>query len=134
MNTNIFEVATKQKLRFSTKKGQVGVEDLWDLSLEDLDTIAGEVDGQLKATTGRKSFINKKSVTDKKTSVKLEVVVSIINTKLEEEERRQLSAERKVKRDQLLELISSKENDALGRKSISALRAEYEKLEEVESI
>lgn len=131
MNTNIFEAATKQKVRFTTNRGQVGVEDLWDLSLEELDAIAKGINKNLKESS-EESFIHKQSTTDKKLSLRLEVVVSIINTKLEEEEKRRLSAERKAKRNQLLELIEAKENDALSRKSITALRAEYEKLEEVE--
>lgn len=129
MNTNIFEAATKQKLRFTTKKGHVGVEDLWDLSLEDLDAAAGEIDDQVKKTSGR-SFIRKQNTVDKKLSLRLEVLISIINTKQEEEEKRVLAAERKAKRNQLLELISMKENNALSRKSITSLRAELEKLEE----
>lgn len=36
--TNIFEKATKEKYRFPFK-GQVSVEDLWDLKLQDLDSI-----------------------------------------------------------------------------------------------
>lgn len=131
MNANIFELATKQKLRFGTNRGQVGVEDLWDLSLEELDKIAGGLDEELKKTSG-KSFIRKQNTVDKKVSLKLDVVVSVINTKLEEDEKRKLIADRKAKRNQLLELIAAKENDVLSRKSITALRAEYEKLEEEE--
>lgn len=131
MNANIFELATKQKLRFSTNRGQVGTEDLWDLSLEDLDSIAKTVNKQLKESS-EESFIHKQNMGDKKLTLRLSVVVSIIDTKLEEEEKRKTAAEKKVKRNQLLELILAKENDALGRKSIAALRAEYEKLEEEE--
>ena len=38
--TNLFEKASKMKLRFSTTKGVLSTEDLWDLSLESLDRIA----------------------------------------------------------------------------------------------
>jgi len=34
-----FEVATRRKYRFKTSVGQVGVEDLWDLTLEKLDSV-----------------------------------------------------------------------------------------------
>ena len=37
---NIFEKASKQKLRFVTSKGMISSEDLWDMSLQSLDIIA----------------------------------------------------------------------------------------------
>jgi hypothetical protein len=132
MNVNIFEAATRQKLRFTTNRGQISVEDLWDLSLEELDNVAKSANKQVKESS-EESFIQKQSTADKKLSLRLDVVVSIINTKLEEQEKRKAAADRKVKRDQIMELISQKETTALGNKSLAALRAELDKLEEVEA-
>jgi hypothetical protein len=134
MNTNIFEAATRQKLRFSSNRGgQVGVEDLWDLSLEELDTIAKAINKQVKESS-EESFIYKQSTSDKKLKLRLDVVVSVINTKLEEDEKRKAASERKAKRNQILELMSQKENEALGKKSLAALKADLQKLEELEEI
>ena len=36
---NLFEMATRNKLRFSSTKGELSVEDLWDLSEKDLDVV-----------------------------------------------------------------------------------------------
>jgi len=131
MNKNIFELATRQKLRYPSTKGNVTTEDLWDLSLEALDTIARALNKQVKESS-EESFIKKQGTADRKLSLQLEVVVSIIETKLEEQEKRKAAAERKVKRDRLIELIAKKEEDLLGRKSATALRAELDKLDEEE--
>lgn len=129
MNTNIFELATKQKLRFSTTRGNVGVEDLWDLTLEQLDDTARLINKKVKETS-EESFINKRSTGDKAMQLRLDVVVSIINTKLEEESRRKNAAERKVKREAILKLMADKQDDALKRKSLASLQAELDKLED----
>ena len=36
---NLFEMATRSKLRFPSTKGELSVEDLWDLSDKDLDVV-----------------------------------------------------------------------------------------------
>ena len=36
---NLFEMATRNKMRFSSTKGELSVEDLWDLSDKDLDVV-----------------------------------------------------------------------------------------------
>jgi len=131
MNINIFELATRQKLRFPSTRGQVGTEDLWDLSLEDLDTVAKGLSKQVKESS-EESFIKKPSTGNKKVQLQLDVVVSIINTKLAEAEKAKTAAERKAKRNQLMELISKKQDDALSRKSITSLQAELDKLDDDE--
>lgn len=128
MNSNIFEAATRAKLRFATHRGNIGTEDLWDLTLEDLDTVAKSLNKQVKESS-EESFIKKQSSGNRTLVLKFELVVYVINIKLTEAEKRKTMAERRAKQNQLLELISQKENDALSRKSIANLRAELEKLE-----
>lgn len=125
---NIFELATRQKARYRTGRGLVSTEDLWDLSLGDLDTIAKSLNKELKESS-EESFVKKQTTADKKLTLLFDVVKAIIVVKLDEEEKRKSAAERRVKRNQLLELISQKENDALTKKSIGSLRAELDKLD-----
>lgn len=131
MTLNIFEQASRQKFRFATTRGNISTEDLWDLSLEDLDTIAKNLNKLVKAST-EESFIKKTNAGNKKATIQLEVVVSIINTKLEEQESRKLATERKAKRAQIIEIMSKKQDNALSRKSIAALQAELDKLDDGE--
>ena len=51
---NLFEIATRKKLRFPSLKGELSAEQLWDLPLSsrvglDLDNIAKAVNKDLKA-------------------------------------------------------------------------------------
>lgn len=128
MNNNIFEAATKQKLRFVTSQGNLTTEDLWDLSLDNLDLVAKSVNKKVKETA-EESFVKRSSTADRRLTLMLEIIVSIINTKLAEEAKRKNAAERKIKRDQILQLMSEKENSALKNKSLKSLEAELEKLE-----
>ena len=131
MNVNVFEQASRQKFRFSTTRGNITTEDLWDLSLDDLDTVAKGINKLVKASE-EESFVKKTSTGNKKAVTQLEVVKSIIATKLEEQENRKLATERKAKREKLLELIAQKEDTAMSKKSIASLKAELDKLDDGE--
>lgn len=128
--TNIFEQASRKKLRFATNRGAISTEDLWDLSLEELDSIAKTLDKTVN--DAGKSFIKKKDTVNRTASLQLEVVVSVINTKMEEADRRAAAAERKIKRDKIINLIADKEAAKLQNKSLPALQAELSKLDEEE--
>lgn len=131
---NIFELATRKKLRFATDKiGNLTIEDLWALKLEELDVAARMVNKSIRDTSGDESFIGKQSTGDRLLKLKLEILKSIIATKMAEEEKKTSAAARKAKREQILELIANKENDKLAGKSLTALRAELDKLEDEET-
>lgn len=62
MSENIFEVATRNKIRFTTSKGTLSVEDLWDLPLTStksvsLDSLAVDLQKQINATSEVTSFV-----------------------------------------------------------------------------
>ena len=78
---SIFEKASKAKLRFSTSRGQLSTEDLWDLSLESLDQIAVAIDKALE-TAGKKSFIGKRDTTNTTLELQLEILKHIIDNQI----------------------------------------------------
>ena len=126
---SIFEKASKSKLRFATGRGQLATEDLWDLSLESLDTIAKAVNKQLKVET-EESFIGKKTKTNDILELKLEILKHIITVKLAEKQAKAQRAERNAKLAQLRELAASKQNEALAGSSLEEINnmiAELEK-------
>ena len=53
-----FKQASKEKLRIQTNKGLLSVEQLWDLSLSDLDILAVSLENEYKES-GKKSFDSK---------------------------------------------------------------------------
>ena len=80
-----FKLASQQKLRFQTNKGLLSVEQLWDLSLEDLDALAVSLETEHKES-GKKSFLVKTSAKDKTAKLRFDVVLDVLNTKVEAEQ------------------------------------------------
>ena len=120
-----FEKAARLKLRFNTIKGDITVEDLWDLPLTskngfDLDTIAMELSKKVKES-GEESFVLKKS--DKNTVLELmfDIIQYIIKIRLEEAAARGLAAINKERKEHILALIADKQDDELKGKSIEDL-------------
>lgn len=117
-----FKLASKQKLRFQTNKGLLSVEQLWDLSLQDLDVLAVAMEAEHKES-GKKSFLIKTSVKDKTAKLKFDVVLEILNTKIEEMQAAQEAAEIKEHNKKIISLISEKQDESLKGKSIKQLEA-----------
>lgn len=124
---DMFELGTRKKLRFTTTKGQISIEDLWDLPITtkavatSLDSLAVALDKQL-SETGRTSFINpqKKDVV---TQLKFDIVRQILVTKVAEKEHAADLKANKQKKERLLEILASKQDDKLKGMSESQIQA-----------
>lgn len=127
----MFKEASKQKLRFETNKGYLSVEDLWDLSLESLNSLAISINKRLKEES-EESFISKKTSTNVLLELKLNIMKDIISTKLEQKEAAKARKEKQEKLTQLKELAASKENEALSGKSLDEINAMIASLESEE--
>jgi len=75
---NIFETACRLKLRFATRKGNLTVEDLLDLSLQSLDRVGKTVQEDIK---DQQHSLLESTPTDDTNDIKLKVVKSIIAEK-----------------------------------------------------
>jgi hypothetical protein len=124
---NLFERASKYKLRFKMTNGQLSVEDLWDLSLEYLDKLAKALNKQKKESE-EESFIKKPSKASTLLNLQFDIVKHVIEVKLVEEEEAKTRAQKAAKKAQLLELIGRKELQSLESKSIEELTKELETL------
>lgn len=78
-----FKEAVKSKLRISTTVGLLSVEQLWDLPLVQLDKIAVDLEEQYKES-GKKSFLVSKSKKDKDIKLAFDIVLEILEDKVEE--------------------------------------------------
>ena len=126
--SDIFEKATREFLRFDTKAGSLATEDLWSCSLTFLDSLAVG----LKRTLDQEqvSFLGneKKDKNLQLIQLRFDIVLHIINTKLQEEQEMASAAEKKAKRDKRLELLADKEYFELAEKSKEELLKEIEEL------
>lgn len=116
---NVFEYATRRKVRFPFK-GQISIEDLWDLSLENLDSIYKTLKSQVKAEQGE-SLLRKASPNDELLEAQIEVVTHIVNVKLAEREARQKDRERRERNARIKEIIAQKQDADLQSKSVEEL-------------
>ena len=115
----MFKQASKMKLRFATSKGNLSVEDLWDLSLPVLDKLAVSYDEEL-AKSPRKSFISNDSPKNDELELKFNIVKDIITDKLKEkaDQAKQKAAEKA----KLLDLLDKKQSEKLENLSEEELR------------
>ena len=116
----MYKKASRLKLRFETKKGILNVEQLWTLSLSDLDELAVSLEEELNKSK-TKSFLECRSNEDKIISLKFDIVFDILTTKLEEQESNKKELETKEHNEKIMRLISKKQEDELQNKSIDDL-------------
>ena len=125
---NVFEKATRLKLRFDTGKGQLTVEDLWDLPLTstinkaNLDEIARSLHKQLK-NDDDVSFVDKDKKSDAIVQLKFDIVKHIIEVRLEENEKKAAARANSAKRQVLLQALAERETEDLKNKTPEEIRA-----------
>lgn len=123
---NIFEFAAKNKLRFSYK-GSISAEDLYDLKVEQLDTIYKTLRNEEKKLD-EESLLSTKTNEDIALSVKIEIVKHIVSDKLEQAEIKKKSIENAFKRKRLLEIKAKREDAAMESLSDDELNKMLEEL------
>lgn len=132
----IFKKASKKKLRFSTNRGVLSVEQLWDLSKEEIRHLVIVARNIAKKSSGEVndselSFLDapaKTKATDDE--LRFEILKDIYLTKKSAEEKAQKKAEVKANNKKLLELIARKQDEALEKKSIKELEKMLESEED----
>ena len=123
----MFEQALRNKFRFSTVKGEVSTEDLWDMPLTsrnnfDLDTVAISLAKQV-AETSEMSFVKTTTTASKLLKDKLEVVKYVITTKMAEAESKESAKVKETEREFLKSVLQEKKVDAVKGLSVEELEA-----------
>jgi len=134
---NIFEKATRMKLRFSTKIGMLSVEDLFDIPLTSkngeisLDDMARGYFQAIKADKEVCFVPDQNAVADSKfelIKLKFDIVKHIIDVKLAEREKHANARALRDRQQKLLHLIANKQDEALSAKSVEELQKMLEEL------
>lgn len=123
---NIFEYATRNKVRFSFR-GLISVEDLWDLSLTNLDFIYKELNKQSKQSE-EESLLNIKTQEDELLNVQIEIVKHIVSVKLAEKEAREKASAKKAQKQKIRSIIAAKQDEELQNSSIDDLKKMLDEL------
>lgn len=131
---NLFLQATREKFRFESNKGDLSVEQLWDLPLTsrtgfDLDTVAKTVNANLKSSN-EESFVNvNNNPAVSRLQAQLEVVKAIIEVKLAQAEATKKRAEKAAERQRLMEVLHSKKDQELQGLSVEEIERRLSLLE-----
>lgn len=108
----MWKEAIRLKMRFSTSRGPLTIEQLWDLSLEELDALAVELKKQYDES-GAKSYLKKKSSKDKQVKLAFDIVLDILETKVEDAENDKNALETKEHNQKIMSLIAKKKDEKL---------------------
>lgn len=118
-NENLFEIATRKKFRFPFK-GLISVEDLWEMSVTDLDSVFKTLNSELKEEK-EESLLKTKTLKNKELEMKVEIVKFIVKVKLEEEDIKIKAKERKEKKQKIMEIMAAKQDESLHNMSVEEL-------------
>ena len=108
----IFEKATRAKLRFRTEKGNLSVEDMWDLNLQQLNRIAKRLNKEIKESS-EEDFLEEKSAVDVEAKLQFDIVLYILETKKAETKARKEASTKKAEKEKLLSLLAEKQDEAM---------------------
>lgn len=122
METNkMFEVAVRNKFRFPFK-GVISVEDLWDLSVQQLDGIFKTLKSQEKKAQ-EESLLDTRTPEDEILTAKIEIIKYIVNTKLEEAKQAERAKEAHDQKQKILGILAEKQDEDLRNKTPEELIA-----------
>lgn len=129
-NTNMFEAASRLKLRFATSKGLLTVEDLWDIPLKrgtvNLNQIAIDLHNTLKKES--LSFVEESNSVDIENQMKFDIVKHVIDVRIAETKEAHTVIKKKEERNKILRLIAEKEDNELSNKSVEELKKMLEEI------
>lgn len=132
--TDLFQTATRKAYRYSSNKGELTTEQLWNLPLManggfDLNNVAIDISKALKAIT-EDSFVSINPTPGKALlENKLEIVKHIIAVKQEEQAKARDAAEKAAKREKLVQALANKEDQELTNLTPDEIRAKLAELD-----
>ena len=127
MTINIFEFASRNKLRFVSTRGELTLEQVWDVPLRsrddfNLNTVAKAASKALKDATEESFVETSKTAAHVRLETALEVVKHVIDTRLSEETAAKKRADNKVEKEKLLAILAEKQDGKLSAMSEAELK------------
>ncbi len=132
--SNMFEYAARNKLRFASVRGELSVEQLWDVPLRskdefNLNAVAKDANNRLKNATEESFVETTRTALHIKLEFGLEIVKHIIEVKLNEENAAKKRVDNKVEKERLLAILAEKQAGKLSALSENELKKRIEALE-----
>jgi len=107
----MFEQAVRGKYRWSYK-GSLSVEDLWDLSLRQLDEIFKALSREVRAAS-EESLLDTETEEDKVLRNKIAIVRRVVSVKLAERDAARAAVANREQKEKLLGILAEKQDEHL---------------------
>lgn len=133
MTTSIFEQASRQKLCFTTTKGLISVDDLWDLPLQsntgkiNLDDLAKAVNANLRESEVE-SFVAKNTKSSTTDRLRLDILKRVIEVRVADKEAAANQRENAERKRVLLEALAEKRVESLTNMTEAEIEAQLKAL------
>jgi len=124
---NIFEVANRNMYRFPFK-GMSNVEDMWQISVKELDSVFKVLNSQLKQVK-EESLLEVKTQQDQELDIKIAIIKHIVKVKQEEAEKQLQAKSLKEQKQKLMEIYASKKDEETLKKSPEEIKAMIDALD-----
>ena len=117
----MFEVAVRNKFRYPYK-GVISVEDLWDLSVQQLDGIFKMLKSQEKKAQ-EESLLDTRTPEDEVLKTKIDIIRHIVTVKLDEAKQAERAKENRDQKQKILGILAEKQDADLRNKTPEELQA-----------
>lgn len=124
---NLFEMATRNKMRFPSTKGELSVEDLWDLSDKDLDVVYKNLKDQ-EVKSSEESLLDDANV-DPKLTAAIGIVRYIFTTKRNEKLEAKELIDKKRNQQLYIDALSRRKLKDIDNMSVEELEAKIAELD-----
>lgn len=124
---NLFEIAVREKYRFPYK-GLISTEDLWDLSVNALDSIFKTLNKERK-NADEESLLDVKDNVNTTLENKIAIIKYVVNVKQTEAAEKLLEREKKQQKQKIMNLIAKKQDETLENMSQEELLKKLSELE-----
>jgi hypothetical protein len=123
----MFQKAVRMRLRWQSTRGPLDVEDLWLLTVEELDAIYKALNRQVRARE-EESLLDTASDEDEVLDLQVAIVKHIVKVKLAEAMEREKEAVNAAHKQKLLGVLAQKQDAELLEKDVDELQALIDKL------
>ena len=130
---NIFEQASSLRLRFESAKGNLTVEDLWELPLSSeksvsLDSVAKKIYQNLNGVQSI-SFVGESTEANTLDRLRMDIVLLIIDVKKAENAAARKATENRIEAQRIMEQMAKLQDKALDNMSMEQLQARLAELQ-----
>lgn len=127
MKINIFEYAAKHKLKYQYK-GTLTTEDLYDLSITDLDKLFKTVNAENKQAQ-EESLLATKTTKNTELEVKIAIIKHIFAEKMAAKDRAAKAAANKAQKQKIMDIMAKRNDQAMEQASDADLQAMLDELD-----